>query len=47
MSHFLQSHKAAAKDPAVKRFMGDMNSTIQKRLKTAQDILANVYRNSI
>ena len=47
VSHFLQSHKAAAKDPAVKRFMGDMDSAVQKRLKTAQDILAKVYGNSI
>ena len=47
VSHFLEAHKAAAKDPAVKRFMGDMNSMIQKRLKTAQDILAKVYGNSI
>ena len=47
ISHFLVSHKAAAKDPAVKRFMGDMDSAVQKRLKTAQDILAKVYGNSI
>ena len=47
VSHFLESHKAAAKDPAVKRFMGDMDSTVQKRLKTAQDILAKVYGDSI
>ena len=47
VSHFLESHKAAAKDPAVKRFMGDKNSTVQKRLKTAQDILAKVYGDSI
>jgi predicted outer membrane protein len=47
VSQFLESHKAAAKDPAVKRLMGDMHSTVQKRLKTAQDILAKVYGNSI
>jgi putative membrane protein len=47
VSHFLESHKAAAKDPAVKRVMGDMTSTLQKRLKTAQDILAKVYGDSI
>jgi predicted outer membrane protein len=47
VSHFLESHKAAAKDPAVKKVMGDMNATVQKRLKTAQDILAKVYGNSI
>ena len=47
VSHFLEAHKAAAKDPAVKKFMGDMDSMVQKRLKTAQDILAKVYGNSI
>ena len=47
VSHFLESQKAAAKDPAVKRFMGDMDAMVQKRLKTAQDILAKVYGNSI
>jgi polyphosphate kinase 2 (PPK2 family) len=47
VSHFLEAHKAAAKDPTVKRFMGDMDSMVQKRLKTAQDILAKVYGNSI
>ena len=47
VSHFLEAHKAAAKDPAAKKLMGDMHSTIQQRLKTAQDILAKVYGNSI
>src|SRR4029077_5849784 len=47
VSHFLEAHKAAAKDPAAKKLMGDMYSTIQQRLKTAQDILAKVYGNSI
>lgn len=47
ISHFLEAHKAAANDPGVKRVMGDMSSAIQKRLKTAQDILAKVYGDSI
>ena len=47
VSHFLEAHKTAAKDPAAKKLMGDMHSTIQQRLKTAQDILAKVYGNSI
>jgi len=47
VSPFLEAHKAAAKDPAAKKLMGDMHSTIQQRLKTAQDILAKVYGNSI
>jgi len=44
---FLETHKAAAKDPAVKQLMGDMTTTVQNRLKTAQDILAKVYGDSI
>ena len=47
VSHFLETHKAAAKDPAVKQFMGDMKTTVQNRLKTAQDIMAKVYGTSI
>jgi predicted outer membrane protein len=47
VSHFLEAHKAAAKDPAAKKLMGDMHSTIQQRLKTAQDILAKVYGDTI
>ena len=43
----LETHKAAAKDPAVKQLMGDMTTTVQNRLKTAQDILAKVYGDSI
>jgi putative membrane protein len=43
VSRFLEANKAAAKDPAVKQFMGDMKTTVEKRLKTAQDILAKVY----
>ena len=46
LSHFLESHKGAAKDPAVKQFMGEMKTTVDTRLKTAQDILAKVYGNS-
>ena len=45
--HFLETHKAAAKDPAVKQFIGDMTTTVQKRLKTAQDIMAKVYGDNI
>ena len=47
VSNFLEKHKAAAKDPAVKQFMGDLKTTVQNRLKTAQDILAKVYGDSI
>jgi predicted outer membrane protein len=45
--HFLESHKAAAKDPDVKQFIGDMTTTVQNRLKTAQDIMAKVYGDRI
>jgi predicted outer membrane protein len=45
--HFLQAHKAAAKDPDVKQLIGDMTTTVQKRLKTAQDVLAKVYGDTI
>ena len=34
VSHFLEAHKAAAKDPAVKQFMGDMRL---HRPETSQD----------
>jgi predicted outer membrane protein len=40
---FLETQKAAAKDPDVKQLIGDMTTTVQNRLKTAQDILAKVY----
>jgi len=45
--NFLGAQKAAAKDPDVKRFLGDMTTTVQKRLKVAQDIMAKVYGNKI
>jgi predicted outer membrane protein len=45
--HFLEGHKAAAKDQDVKQFIGDMRTTVQNRLKTAQDIMAKVYGDTI
>ena len=45
--HFLEAKKATAKDPDVKRLIGDMTTTVQTRLKTAQDIMAKVYGNKI
>jgi putative membrane protein len=45
--HFLGAHKAAAKDPDVKQLIGDMTTTVQKNLKTAQDVMAKVYGNTI
>jgi predicted outer membrane protein len=45
--HFLDAHKAAAKDPDVKSLIGDMSTAVQNRLKVAQDIMAKVYGNNI
>jgi predicted outer membrane protein len=45
--HFLEAHKAAAKDPDVKRVLGDMTTNVQNRVKTAQDIMAKVYGSQI
>jgi predicted outer membrane protein len=45
--HFLDTRKASAKDQEVKQFLGDMTTTVQNRLGTAQDILAKVYGDKI
>jgi predicted outer membrane protein len=45
--HVLETNKAAAKDPEVRQFLGDMMTTVQGRLKTAQDVMAKVYGDSI
>lgn len=45
--HVLATGKAAAKDPETKQFFGEMTTTVQNRLKTAQDILAKVYGDKI
>jgi putative membrane protein len=45
--HFLEAHKAAAKDPDVKRAFGEMTTNVQGRVKTAQDIMAKVYGSGI
>jgi predicted outer membrane protein len=45
--HVLQTSKATAKDPEVKQFLGDLTTTVQNRLKTAQDIMAKVYGNEV
>jgi len=45
--HFLEAHKAAAKDQDVKQLIGDLTTTVQKRLKTAQDIMTKVYGDRI
>ena len=45
--HLLETQKAAAKDQDVKHFIGDMTTTVQNRLKVAQDIMAKVYGDKI
>ena len=45
--HVLESAKASAKDQDVKQFLGDMTTTIQNRLKTAQDVMAKIYGDTI
>lgn len=43
----LKASKASAKDPDVKQLMGELTTTVQGRLKTAQDIMAKIYGNQI
>ena len=45
--HLLPSTKASAKDPEVKQFIGELTTTVQNRLKTAQDIMAKVYGDEV
>jgi predicted outer membrane protein len=45
--HVLETNKARATDPSVKQVLGDLTNNVQTRLKTAQDVLAKVYGDSI
>jgi predicted outer membrane protein len=45
--HVLQTSKASATDHEAKQFLGDLTTTVQNRLKTAQDILAKVYGDKV
>jgi predicted outer membrane protein len=45
--HVLDANKASTKDQEVKQFLGEMTTNVQNRLKTAQDIMANVYGDKI
>lgn len=45
--HVLETSRASATNPEVKQFLGDQTTTVQNRLKTAQDILAKVYGNKV
>ena len=45
--HVLEKSKASATDQEAKRFLGDLTTTVQNRLKTAQDVLAKVYGDKV
>ena len=45
--NLLKASKGSAKDPEVKQLVGEMTTTIQNRLKTAQDVMSKVYGNRI
>lgn len=45
--HFLDARKATAKDPDVKQYLADMTTTVQSRLKNAQDIMQKIYGDQI
>ena len=45
--NLLKASKGSAKDPEVKQLIGELTTTIQNRLKTAQDIMAKIYGNRI
>jgi len=43
----LKTARASATDPDVVKFIDDLTATVQNRLKTAQDIMAKVYGDSV
>jgi predicted outer membrane protein len=45
--HVLDAKKAAAVNPEVKQLLGEMENTVQNRLKTSQDIMAKVYGDTL
>jgi predicted outer membrane protein len=45
--NLLKASKASAKDAEVKQLIGELTTTVQNRLKTAQDVMAKVYGNRI
>lgn len=45
--HLLESRKALASDKDVKQFLGEMATTVQNRLKTAQDVMAKIYGDEV
>ena len=45
--NLLKASKGSAKDPEVKQLMGELTTTVQSRVKTAQDIMSKIYGNQI
>ena len=45
--NLLKASKGSAKDPEVKQLITELTTTIQSRLKTAQDIMLKIYGNQI
>jgi putative membrane protein len=45
--NLLKASKGSAKDPEVKQLIGELTTTVQNRLKTAQDIMLKIYGNRI
>ena len=45
--HLLESRKALTRDPEAKQFFGDLMTTVQNRLTTAQDVMAKIYGNEV
>lgn len=43
----LKAHKAMAKDKDVQQFLGEMITTVEKRLTTAQDVMAKIYGDKV
>jgi predicted outer membrane protein len=45
--NLLKASKGSAKDPEVKQLIGELTTTVQNRVKTAQDIMLKIYGNQI
>jgi predicted outer membrane protein len=45
--NLLKASKGSAKDPEVKQLIGELTTSVQNRLKTAQDIMSKIYGNRI
>ena len=45
--NLLKASKGSAKEPEVKQLIGELTTTVQNRLKTAQDIMLKIYGNRI